>query len=603
MDSSIRTTKIVRRKRRPLPKPPSLRAIQARTWGLRLLIIVFAFACGPLVLWSAPGQRALPALGIGCILFLLLRRSPSWGVGLTLVYLAVLGGVRRWLVPALGWTSTDPLLLVGPGLVAAWFLNLLLIRRMPTDTRLSRALLWLLAIMFAQIFNPIQGGIGVGLAGVLFTVVPLLWYYYGRAIGSEAAQKRLLSTVVVLALLGAAYGLYQTYFGLLPVEQEWVELNKANYNALFVSEKVIRAFSFFTSSQEYVQFISIGVVALWAAFLRGKRLALLPIPLLAWAIFLSSVRGAVVITLVACMVLWAVQARTIVAWGPRLALALVMAAGGLFWSLQQVQVGGPTKQATDDRTTALVSHQVKGLLNSGDTTHHESTAIQHVNMFAYGVAEGFRMPIGRGLGSTTLAASKFTENNRQSSTEWDLSDCFAALGFAGGLVYLSVMGFVLSGVVQLWRATRSLTALTTLGILIVHIGHWLHGGSYAATMVIWFLIGGMENSLLAMRRAQAKAAQARQQAEATVRERQEVTGLEATELGASEPKVNGLKPHGFKVNGLKAHGLKVAVSEADAAQETTTAAAPDDMRLQNTPKGRWLARQKLVLKSDGKAGR
>ncbi len=488
-----------------------------------------------------------PRLGIGCILFLLLRRSPAWGVFLTLLYLSLLGGIRRWLVPALGWTSADPLLLVAPTLVLINFLNMLLTRRVPTDTRLARSLLWLLAIMFVEIFNPLQGSLSVGLAGVLFTIVPVLWYYYGRHMGSEIVLRRLLAAVVGIALLGALYGLYQTYFGLLPAEKEWLELNKASYGALFVTDKIIRVFSFFTSSQEYMQVVGMGVVVLWAAFLRGARLALLPLPFLAAMIFLSSMRGAVVVTLFACMVLWAVQGRAVLAWGPRFALALILAAAGLSWSLQQVQ-----SQEYDTRTQALVTHQVNGLLASSDPKRPVSTAGTHMFMVASGVLAGFRVPTGRGLGSTTIAGSKFDDDNKNSGTEVDISDAFAALGFAGGFVYLGVICFVMSSVIQLWRATRSFTALATLGVLVVHMGHWLHGGSYAATMIVWFLIGGMERSLISARSAQARAISDAQ------------TAVASEEAGEAD----------------------VNVTPAERAF------------LQNTPRGRWQARQKLLLKSD-----
>lgn len=514
---------------------------------MRLLIVVFAFACGPLALWSAAGQRILPAAGIGCILFLLLRRSPAWGVLLTVLYLSFLGGIRRWVVPALGWTSADPLLLVAPVLVLVNFLNMLLTRRVPTDTRLARSLLWLLAIMFVEIFNPLQGSLSVGLAGVLFTIVPILWYYYGRHLGSETVLRRMLAAVVGIALLGALFGLYQTYFGLLPVEKEWLELNKVNYNAVYLTDKVIRVFSFFTSAQEYMQVVSMGAIVLWAAFLRGARLALLPIPFLGAMIFLSSLRGAVVITLFACIILWAVQGRAVLVWGPRFALALILGAGGLTWSLQQVQ-----EQAYDARTQALVTHQVDGLIMSSNPRRPVSTAGTHVGMVVVGIARGFLVPTGRGLGSTTLAGTKFDGDNRNGSTEADVSDAFAALGFGGGFVYLGVIFFVLSSVIQLWRVTRSFTALAMLGILVVHIGHWLHGGSYAATMIVWFLIGGMERSLLNTRSAQMQAT-SRTQSEAVAEETSEVA---------------------------------------------TESALTERASLQNTPRARWQSRQKLLLKPD-----
>ena len=495
--SAARKRKPARRKRKQTFAPRSPRAEQAQTWALRALLTLFAFACGPLVLWTAPGQRALPALGITGILFMLLLRSPSVGVVLALVFLSLLGGIRRWIIPALGWTATDPLLLVGPVLVMGHLLDLVLTRRLPYDTRLARTLLWLLALMFLQVFNPLQGGIGVGLAGILFTIVPVLWYYYGRRLGSETVLYRLLMGAVCVALGAALYGLHQTYFGLLPSEKEWLELNKASNSALYVSDNAVRAFSFFTSLQEYVQMLSIGVVVLWAAFLRGARQALLPLPFLAVTIFLSSIRGAVVITLLTCVALWTIQGRTIAAWGPRLALALALAAGGLFWSLQKVQ-----QNTYSDQTQALVDHQINGLLKPAD--QKASTASTHMNMLGTGILEGFRVPVGHGLGYTTIASSKFSATGKQGSTEVDVSDCFTALGFAGGLIYVTAMVLILGNAIRWWRVTQSLTSLASVGILIVSIGHWLHGGSYATTMLNWFLIGGMDRAQQMARRARAQ---------------------------------------------------------------------------------------------------
>jgi hypothetical protein len=497
-----RKRKSARHRRKPAFVPLSPRAQQAQTWATRALLTLLAFACGPLVLWTAPGQRALPALGIGGILFMLLLRSPSGGVVLTLVFLSLLGGVRRWIIPTLGWMSTDPLLLVGPVLVMGQLLNLVMTRRIPHDTRLARTLLWLLALMFLQVFNPLQGGIGVGLAGMMFTIVPVLWYYYGRTQGSETVLRRLLIGAVGVALAAGLYGLHQTYFGLLPSEKQWVDLTKASNNALYIGDNAIRAFSFFTSAQEYVQFLSIGVVVLWAAFLRGARQALLPLPFLVIMIFLSSIRGAVVMTLLTCVVLWTIQGRTVAAWAPRLALAIVLATSGLFWSLHKVQ-----ENTYDYQTQLLVNHQVNGLLKPV-AEMKTSTASTHAAMLGIGIMEGFRVPVGHGLGYTTIASSKFSATGKQGGTEWDVSDCFTALGFTGGLLYTTTVVLILAGAIRWWRAAQSLTALASVGVLIVNIGHWLHGGSYAATMLIWFVIGSMDRAQQTARRTQTQTAAA-----------------------------------------------------------------------------------------------
>lgn len=455
-----------------------------------MLVALGALACGPLVFWSPQGQRALPALGIATILLMLFWKSPGWAAPALLVYLSGMGGMRRWLIPAFGWSGSDPFLLVGPLVAFIYVANRLLSRQLTRDTPLARLLPWLLLMMFLQIFNPLQGGLAVGLAGVLFTMVPILWYYVGRSVGREDVLTRVIRAVTWIAVVAAGYGLYQTFAGFLPSEIEWAKLNEESYGALHVTFTQIRAFSFFTSAQEYAQFLTFGVVIAWAAFLRGNRLALLPIPLLAYAIFLESSRGAVVISLVACAFLWAVQGRSVVAWMPRLALALVLAAAGLAWSLTQVQ-----QQSLDKNTQALVEHQVSGLLNP--TEKKSSTAQGHLSSIWQGLLQGFKVPVGRGLGSTTIAAkfkSEGTSDAAATGTEVDLSDCFAGLGFAGGFLYLAVVIRILTEAVNHWRAERSFLSLSLLGLLIAHLGHWLHGGSYAAAMLIWFCIGAIDRA-------------------------------------------------------------------------------------------------------------
>jgi hypothetical protein len=463
---------------------------------MRLGMVVLAFLCGPLVFWTPAGMRAVPTLALFVVLFMLIQQQPKQGLAFTVIYLSMLGGLRRWLMPALGWADQDPMLLLGPALALLYFVNVMLKRRVHRDSRLSRLLLWLLAIMFLEVFNPLQGGIGVGLAGIIFSIVPVLWYYLGRDKGSEGVINALLATVVGLSLLAAAYGLYQTWFGFLPSEMDWIKLSSSRYNALYVTNSVFHAFSFFTSAQEYVQFIATGVVILWAAFLRGMRIAIIPIPFLAMAIFYGGSRGPIVVTLAICMALWAVQGRSWHFWMPRLALAAVLAGIGLFSGLSRVQENSQASesaQTQDSRTQAIIDHQVNGLLDPNNSK--TSTASSHVDMILLGIKEGFIVPVGRGLGATSIAASKFESHAEGvGSTEIDFSDNFVGLGFAGGLIYLSIIGVVLALALRNWRETRTLNALAMLGVLLISIGQWDHGGLYSLSMLVWFFIGALDRA-------------------------------------------------------------------------------------------------------------
>ncbi len=460
--------------RPPKPfRPPRPDASRAWMRWFILAVIILGIVNAPMLLTTPVGERGMMAAVVGGLLLMLLIKSPRDGVVLTLLYLALLGGVRRWLIPTFGWAPQDPLVLVQAAVIGGSFLFLLAIRRLPWDTRLSRCVGLLLGIMALEVFNPLQGGISVGFAGVLYMMVPMLWYYAGRQVGTPQIALYVLRAALVLSLLGAAYGLYQTWFGFQPSEKLWVQINRVEDS---------RPFSFYTTMAEYGMFLSVGIAILWAAFLKGNRAAILPIPFLLISIFFLSERGVVIGSLFLCTVLWAVQGQHRRVWLPRALLAIVLAGLGLVWTLQQAQ------QATfGDKTQELVQHQTSGILDPGT-----STAPVHAAMMFDGLTGAIQSPLGHGLGATSIAADKFGGGNI--STESDWTDSFVALGLIGGFLYTFIIGLVLVTALREWVRTRSFVSLAVLGVLLAGIGHWLHGGYYAVGMLIWFLIGAMDRA-------------------------------------------------------------------------------------------------------------
>ena len=170
-------------------------------------------------------------------------------MSLLLVYLGLLGGIRRWLIPDFGWTGLDPLILVMPALAVLPFLGLALQRRVPRDTPTAKLMFWLVVMMCLQIFNPLQGGLLVGVGGALFYIVPLMWYYMGRKMGSLPLLHHLLHLTVFISVVGAVYGLKQNFLGLSDSETQWLHLVG---NMQMIDSTTTRAFSFFTASGEYV---------------------------------------------------------------------------------------------------------------------------------------------------------------------------------------------------------------------------------------------------------------------------------------------------------------------------------------------------------------
>jgi hypothetical protein len=296
----------------------------------------------------------------------------------------------------------------------------------------------------------------------------------------------LYRVVIPLAVLAALLGLYQTFYGLLSFEQDWVDLT--GYRSLAVGADFTRPFSFFASAAEYAHYVGVALVVLWAGWLRGGvRTGLMLVPLLALALFLIGSRGNIVTVLFTAALLWAVQARSRAILLPRLIIGLALLAAGLAWVLtevQQLELAGPAE--------ALVTHQAKGLLSP-----QESTLPLHISLFLGGFAESVVNPLGRGLGATTLASERFGDTGGGTGvslggTEVDISNIFVSLGLVGGVVYMVIIALVLLGALRYWRRSRTLIALATLGVLMVELGQWTTGAHYAVSALVWFCIGGLD---------------------------------------------------------------------------------------------------------------
>lgn len=439
-------------------------------------------------------QEEDPRIAIAIALLTLLGGltlvSPKAAIVGTLVFLTVLGDFRRALIPLAGWPDQDILVLVGPAMAVLLATFAVVGQRFRLDTPLSRWVLVLMILMAVSVANPMQdSGMTVGVAGAMFYVVPLLWFWIGRSYGDHRFTAFLLYGVVVpLAVLASLLGLYQAFYGLLPFEQAWV--NRAGYEALQVEGRV-RPISFFTSAAEYSHYLVVATTVLWAGWLRRARAGIVLVPLLLLALFLESSRSVIVIVLFTMGLLWAVQARGVVTRSLRLLLGLAVGVAILATALLQLQ-----HVSFNEEIDGLIEHQVEGLLDPFNA--ETSTAGMHLYMFSSGFGAAVDQPLGHGLGATTIAADKFGDTSDPfgasavGNTEVDLSNMFVSLGVIGGAVYTVIIVSVLIAAFRFWRASGSFVALAILGILVGELGQWLTGGHYAMSALIWFCIGALD---------------------------------------------------------------------------------------------------------------
>jgi hypothetical protein len=401
------------------------------------------------------------------------------------VYLTVMGDLRRMLVPLAGWSGTDPLLLIAPVTTLFLFATALLSNRLALDSWTARVIAIFMGFMTLQIFNPVQGGLMVGIAGAMLYLVPMFWYWIGRAYATQDFIYLWFYRVMpVLAVLAALMGLYQFAYGWLPYQLEWFRI--AGYSALGPSEDLLRSISIFPNLTEYLHYLGVVVISgVAACFQRNWRYVPLVVFLFV-ALFLAGSRGPVLMLVIVTCLLFTIQGRSVAIWAPRLAVTLLL--GGIFlaWGLSQAEQA--SQRVGHSRASHVLDRQA-GLLPSDDRQGGGTVSI-HANLFYLGLKWGFEQPLGRGIGSTTLAASKF--GGQGGSTEKDLTDMFVSGGVVGGFLYLAIILLVATQAVRYWHVERSLIALAMVGILAFLGLSWLKPGHYVLTPLVWLTIGALD---------------------------------------------------------------------------------------------------------------
>ena len=428
-------------------------------------------------------SRMVLAVAIAIPILALAASNMRAAIIAAIVYVVIMGDLRRMLISFGGWSQTDPLLLLGTGFAVVFAGYAVATRSIKLDSSLSKWIAVLMAVMVIQMFNPRQGGLVVGVAGALFLMAPLVWYWVGKAYMTPRLLRFLLYAVVVPLGIGAMlFGFYQNAVGYLPYQMEWYHV--AGYTALGNLTTGLAPISFFSSRTEHAVFLVIGAVVLWAAFLKGRRAVLILIVLFFIAVVLNGSRGPMVKVLGTGAVMWAFMGSTWRMWVPRGLLAVLVCGVGLFWSLTFAST-----LELDQRFQADLNRQAR-LFSS-----EETTLDTHSSLLIGGYLAALRQPLGYGLGMPTKAAAKFGGGGF--GTETDIGDVMISLGLVGGFVYHIVIGLVLFTAAMYWRRSRSMLALAILGILIATIFSWLRGGMYAISPIIWLCVGALDRFSIA----------------------------------------------------------------------------------------------------------
>lgn len=462
------------------------------------------------VVWAVTsGGDALRWLGLGGIaaaMSLALFVSLEAGLLAMMVFEPLRGFLRRVQYVWLPYSQTDPIHVVTPIVTILAFAMLLQRYRFAVfrQTPLAGLVSILSVIFFLQIFNPLQGGLTVGLSGALFVLVPVAWFYFGQVI-----KPRFLETVfplvVVLGLLTSLYGIYQLVFGFPSFEQFWID-NTEFYNSIRVG-LVKRGLATFSSAEEWGRYIEVGALIAFAfgasAGTKLRRVGwLLSGAALSVMLLFTGQRTAMFGLILGGLVLLLLGAPT---WRKAVSRLLLVVVPVL---IVAVLAKAPTNDDMlshdeNDRMGAVLSHTARGTLNPAN----EDSLQERLKNWTFLATElvPYR-PLGIGIGGTSLAAWRFnTELDLPPIDSYFISTVLTC-GLPAGLLFLWIL---LRATRMSWRALRRAeagsreariwrVAATLMPVLILNS---LFGNTftlYSVAPIAWLLVGWVSAQAVAV---------------------------------------------------------------------------------------------------------
>lgn len=460
---------------------PKLIAPTSPVSGLALAIgLTLAIVFGAVAGSSISAARLLVGGAGGVIFFVIAMTGRLTGLRLIILWLILLGLIRRLMIPFAGWSSQDPLLLVSTAAAILLWWN----ARQETPKKrdaLTYCTIFFLFVVIAQVFNPNQTIVDGALA-CIFWIPPLIWFFVGRTT-KISDHKKVIAIIMFMSVPVALHGLYQNYFGLLPFEYTWVGVG--NFGAsIFYEGFRVRAFSTLVSPQEYGNYLSFALLFLWGTILAGHSHKVLRIALfvfLIYALFLQgsrSIFGLFVISILVTSFIWTRSPAV------RLGLfAFTAFVGG-------AMAVAPVPELGDGNIAVIVEHQLSGLL---DPTNPEDTGQLHFGMIQNGFLKSFDNPLGVGTApGTTVSVKKIGSSV---STENDVSTIFVTLGVLPGIVYLLFLLAVVTAAIRRFHIHRSAYSIAVVGVFVATFGHVWSGGLYAVSAFVGLAIGGLSRPL------------------------------------------------------------------------------------------------------------
>lgn len=453
-------------------------------WLVAAGVVVIGLLLGYAI--SSPDlARVVIGVAVGGLLVAWAFVDRNKAIPAVIVFLVVLGMLRRWFSLQLGSvTNADPLLAVAPLVTAALFLLAARNGAFRDRSKLTSVVLLLTVLGVLGSLNPLQGSLLAALPGLVIFIVPVLWFWIGRTLIDDRKLAQVYLITAAVTAVAAVYGIAQSFGYFFSFDSFWVDAVEDTYVSLKVGRGVVRAFGFSSSAAEYGKLLGIAIVVFGARFLTRRTTGRLLYPLvgamLGVALLLSALRTTTVLTVVACGVLWGASKRV------SISRVLVLGVGAVVALVVGLSVLGP-KSFGEDSVGVLVERQVSGL--SDPLNPSESTLGTHSNLVVRAVVGALGTPLGQGTATITIAGKRYGESQ---AGDMDIADAPIAFGFLGLYAYVMLVWRLGLRAYGLATRRRDWLALAALGVGIVTSLQWLNGGLYTIGPLAWLTFGWMD---------------------------------------------------------------------------------------------------------------
>jgi len=456
--------------------------------------------CAFTVLAIIGGGQILRSWILGALLFLIalpLLISLEAGLLAMILFEPFRGFIRRAEYLIVDYSQFDPIHVLTP-IVALMALGLMLQRyrlNIVRATPLASSVSILAAIFLVQIFNPLQGGLMIGLSGAMLILVPVCWFYFGQAVNPRFIRIA-FRAIVVLGIVSSLYGIYQLIYGYPQFEQYWLE-NVEFYASIGVGH-VKRPLATFTNAEEWGRYIAMGALIAFGFGAGATRLLnraswFVCAAMLSTVLLFTGQRTAIFGLLLGIICLVLLGARSMRGLAVRLTMLLIPFVLIMVIAKPPAEDDMWSREETDKAGT-LLSHTKRGTLQP---TGEESLYVRFevwkdlvTNVIPY-------RPLGSGTGAGSLGALKFSDNVEETAIDNFVLVLAVAGGIPAALLFLWILGRATVFALRQTRraAPNSATAVTAriiaalMPVFVLNNIFGLTFSLYAVAPIGWLIIG------------------------------------------------------------------------------------------------------------------